>query len=465
MFGATFCDLIYFQGYIKGTAPKKSADYRLALTQHIDYEFDETNFIGRTTDGSKGAFSRHPKLTLKRFMLFIMSSRSSVQRGLDEFYKKINSEDYSIREVTKGAFSMARNKLNEWGFQRLNEVCLEFFYERAPYHKWHDFRLLAVDGSRLQLPNHKTIREEFGEIKTGRHGDTPRSMATCSMLYDVLNQVTLDSQIGPYQNSSTKKAGESALLEGHLSKMKTGDLVLFDRGYPSKLLFFKLFTQKVDFCMRMKGSWWKEVRAFRDSDLQEDWVAFELDPKDHKKMQGYHQPIPETITCRLIKVVLDTAEIEILCTSLIDTEKYPQDEFGELYHKRWNEEEAYKLLKSRAEVERFSGKTAKAVKQDFYAKIFLMSLMAAYAHPIEDKVRAEYKADQNRKHDQKINRTSALAMTRDTLVGLFVKGDYQGALNAFDDIVSKTREVIRPNRKNPRKHRPKKPYSMNYKNL
>jgi len=394
-----------------------------------------------------------------------MSSRSSIQRGLDEFYQKINSEDYSIREVTKGAFSMARNKINEWGFQRLNEVCIDFFYERAPYYKWNDFRLLAVDGSRLQLPNHKTIKEEFGEIKTGRNGDTPCSMATCSLLYDVLNQVTLDAQIGPYKNSTKKKAGESALLEGHLPKMKTGDLVLFDRGYPSKLLFFKLITQGVDFCMRMKGSWWKEVRTFRESDQQEVLVEFELDKKGHKKMEGYQRAIPKKITCRLIKVVLDTGEIEILCTSLIDTEKYAHDQFGDLYHKRWNEEEAYKLLKNRAEVERFSGKTAKAVKQDFFAKIFLMSLMAAYAHPIEEKVRAEYKADENRKYNQKINRTSALAMTRDILTGMFGKGDHQGALKAFDNIVTKTREIIRPNRKNQRKHRPKKTYSMNHKPL
>lgn len=394
-----------------------------------------------------------------------MSSRSSVQRGLDDFYKNINSQDYSIREVTKGAFSMARNKVNEWGFQRLNEVCIDFFYSRAPYHKWHGFRLLAVDGSRLHLPNHKSIKEEFGEIKTGRNGDTPCSMATCSMLYDVLNQVTLDAQIGPYKNSSKKKAGESALLEGHLSKMKAGDLVLFDRGYPSKLLFFKLISQGVDFCMRMKGSWWKEVRAFRESDQQEVLVEFELDKKEHKNLKGYQQPIAKKVTSRLIKVVLDTGEVEILCTSLTDTESYPHDQFAGLYHKRWNEEEAYKLLKSRVEVERFSGKTAKAVKQDFFAKIFLMSLMAAYAHPIEEKVRAEYKADQNRKYDQKINRTTALAMTRDILVGMFGKGDYQGALTAFDSIVSKTRELIRPNRKNERKHRPKKPYSMNYKPL
>jgi len=40
-----------------------------------------------------------------------------------------------------------------------------------------------------------------------------------------------------------------------------------------------------------------------------------------------------------------------------------------------------------------------------------MTLCAAYAHPIEDRVVEEYKADQNRKFDQKINQTNALSMT------------------------------------------------------
>jgi hypothetical protein len=94
-----------------------------------------------------------------------------------------------------------------------------------------------------------------------------------------------------------------------------------------------------------------------------------------------------------------------------------------------------------------------------------MTLCSAYAHPIDEKVREEYKADENRKHDQKINRTNALAMTKDILIALFVRKDYNLAIEAFDDVVSKTREIIRPGRSNERNHRPKKLYSMNYKKL
>ncbi len=141
------------------------------------------------------------------------------------------------------------------------------------------------------------------------------------------------------------------------------------------------------------------------------------------------------------------------------------EDFGQLYHYRWNEEEAYKLLKSRVELEDFSGKTARAVKQDFFAKVFLMTLCAAYAHPIEEKVVAEYRAGEKRKHAQKINRTNALSMTQNILIGIIIKKKYEKALVAFDKIVANTREIVRPGRSYERKKRSKKPYSMNYKRL
>lgn len=394
-----------------------------------------------------------------------MSLNRAIQRELDSFFKKIDSSDYDIRKATKGAFSQARSKLNEWGFIRLNEIAADTFYQGAEYYTWNHLRLLAVDGTRIMLPNHPTVKEKFGECSFGPNADSKRSIAIGSMLYDVLNQITIDARLAGYKNTSNKNNSERALLQEHMPKLKKGDLLLLDRGYPSIALFFQLNAQDIEFCVRMKGSWWTEVRKFRESNEKEKIVTFSLPEKDKPKMSEYPKSACNPIKCRLIKVELDTGEIEILCTSLIDTVKYPNEQFKELYHFRWNEEEAYKLLKSRIELEDFSGKTAKAVKQDFHAKIFLLTLTAAYAHPVEERVREEFKADEKRKHDQKINRTNAVSMTQNILVGIFIKQQYEKAINAFDKIVYNTREIIRPNRKIERKHRQKKPYCMNYKRL
>lgn len=389
----------------------------------------------------------------------IIKFRSSIQRELDSFYKAVSDSEFNIREVTKGAFTQARAKLNPWAFWRLNEVACEVFYNEAPYLEWNGFRTLAVDGTRLLLPKHETIKEEFGEHSFGPNADSLRSMAMGSLLYDVFNHLTLDAQLAPYNDS------ERDLLMQHLDKVKQGDLLLLDRGYPCFWLLFLLKAKGIEFCVRLKDTWWLKVKDFVESNEREHNVTFTLPKKDYKKLASYPHMQEATITCRLVKVELPDGTKEILCTSLLDQEKYTFTEIEELYHYRWNIEEAYKLLKSRVEVENFSGKTARAVRQDFYAKVFLMTLCAAYAFPIEQKVVAEFKADEQRKHDQKINRTNALSMTREILIGTFLKNKVVGALKAFDHIVGSTREIIRPDRKNPRKHRQKKPYSMNYKQL
>ena len=389
----------------------------------------------------------------------MLKFKSSIQRELDRFYKEVTQSDFNIRAVTKGAFTQARAKLNPWAFKRLNEVAVDSFYNGAEYYVWHNMRLLAVDGTRLVLPNHPTVAEEFGVHQFGPKADSPRSLAMGSLLYDVLNQITIDSQIAPYASS------ERDLLMQHLDHVKPGDLLLLDRGYPSFLLLFLLKAKGIEFCVRLKDDWWLKVKDFTESCDKERIVSFTLPKKDRAKLKDFPHMLDTEISCRLIKIELENGEKEVLCTSLTDTQTYLYEEFEQLYHYRWNEEEAYKLLKNRIELEDFSGKTARAIKQDFHAKVFLMTLCAAYAHPIEEKVIAEYGTDQNRKHDQKINRTNAIANTMDILVPIFIRKKYKEAFQALDKIIENTREIIRPGRSNPRNKKPKKLYSMNCKRL
>jgi len=384
--------------------------------------------------------------------------KSSLQRELDSFYKEVTSSEFNIRAATKGAFTKARAKLNHGAFIELNDNVNQTFYNEAPFLVWHDMRLISADGSRLVLPNHISVVEEFGVHSFGPNADSKRSLALVSVLYDSLNLVVLDAQLAPYS------ASESELLHKHLEKVKPGDLLLLDRGYPSIVLMFLLMAKGIAFCIRMKEDWWLSVKDFMESGEKERIVSFTLPKKDRKQLVGYPEMLDKEIKCRLVCVELANGEKEVLCTSLVDTVKYLHEEFCELYHFRWSVEEGYKLFKARIEVERFSGKTALAVKQDFFAKIFMMSLSAVLAFPIEEKVRKEY-LDADTKHLQKINRTSALAMLMNISVGLFLKNNMKNAIKAFDSIVRQTREIIRPGRKNERKKRPKKLYYMNYKPL
>lgn len=384
--------------------------------------------------------------------------KSSLQRELDNFYKEATGSEFNIRVATKGAVSRARSKLKPEAFVELNANVNQTFYTEAPYLVWNHMRLLSIDGTRLVLPNHESIIEEFGEHGFGPNADSKRSLALGSCLYDCLNLLTLDAQISPYSSS------ERDLLYKHLEKVNSGDLLLVDRGYPSIAILFLLMAKGIRFCMRMKEDWWLSVKDFMESGEKERIVTFKLPKKDRPLLKDYPEMFDKQIKCRLICIELENGEKEVLCTSLTDMEKFPHEDMAELYHFRWNVEESYKLFKARAEVEKFSGKTAIAVKQDFFAKIFMMSLGAVLAFPIEERVKRESQ-EAGLKHQQKINRTGALAMLMSMSVGMFLKKLVKKAIAAFDSVVSQTKEIVRPGRKNERKKRPKKLYHMNYKPL
>ncbi len=383
----------------------------------------------------------------------------SVQRELNQFFKWISDDTYDIQEVTKGAFTQARAKLIPEAFLELTHKSIPDFYEHAPYYAWKEHRLLAVDGSTLNLPKHKTVEEEFGIHYVGCNADVKRSMASISLCYDVANLITLDAKIDSYTTS------EHAHLRQHLDTVSflPNDILLLDRYYPSIALMYELQHRKIHFCMRMSNSWWKEVRKMVENGETDKEVVFNLPTKD-KLLQQKFNSNKSSIKCRLVVLELENGEKEVLCTSLLDKSHYTVADLKELYHYRWGAEEAYKLLKNRIEIEVFSGKTAKAVKQDFYAKVFMMTMCAIMSFPIEQKVREESQKSTN-KHPKQINRTNALGFMKNSWVVLWLSKNLKKLLINMEQILLKSTDIVRMGRSYPRKHIRKKPPAMTYKQL
>lgn len=383
----------------------------------------------------------------------------SLQRELNSFYQQVLRADFSVQHVSKSALTHSRKKLKPEAFKELNKIGSDSFYQNAAYITWLGFRLLSIDGSTVLLPKHESIKEEFGTVNFGPYADSPRSIATLSMLYDVLNLLTLDIQLGRYEIS------ERELALQHLKSVQPGkDLILLDRGYPSLSLMFELQAQGIDYCMRMQENWWLEVREMIALGETDKVVTFKL-PLKSKSLLAQYGTDNDQIKCRLVVLELEDGAKEVLCTSVLDADRLPYDCFLSLYHCRWNIEEAYKLYKCRVKLEAFSGKTAKAVKQDIYAKAFMMTTMAVLAFPIEEKIKKEQEQHQQRKHRYKINRTNAVALVREICSTLFITKMVAAALKAFDNIMKATIDMVRPNRKFPRKKLRKRPPYMNYKQL
>ena len=377
---------------------------------------------------------------------------------MNSFYQKLQKSDFSIQHVTKSAFSRCRSKLKPEAFVELNQVGLKSFYNNAPWHSWQGLRLLAIDGSTAVLPKHESIIKEFGSTNFGPYADSPRSVARTSVLYDVLNLTVLDAQIDKYDQC------ERELARKHFGLVEPGkDLLLFDRGYPSLALMFEMQAKGIDYLIRMREDWWLEVRKMVADGVKDKEVTFTL-PANEKDLLKKLNTTDNKIKCRLVCVQLPEGSTEVLCTSITNKEILPYECFAQLYHYRWNIEEGYKLFKCRLQLEAFSGKTAIAVKQDFFAKIFTMTTTAVLAFPVDEKIKKEFETN-TRKHPNKVNRTNALSMVREIAAKVFIDKMISPAIKAFDNILKATTEIIRPNRKFERKKLKKKPPSMNYKQL
>jgi hypothetical protein len=182
--------------------------------------------------------------------------------------------------------------------------------------------VLGVDESYLNLPHTEETQREF-RVQTNQPVGGEQVQALASVLYDLRNDVGLSVALGP------KQAEKNLLFGTHLAATQAGDVLVCDRAYA-------------------------------DYSVVATVVA--------------RQQLPTTLRVRLLKVVLASGAVEVLGTDLLDAQTYPAAEFKAVYGWRWQHETHHDRIKNIFEVERFSGKSVQAIKQDVYGVIFLATV-------------------------------------------------------------------------------------------
>jgi hypothetical protein len=404
---------------------------------------------------SPQAFRRQRCLNFVTVVLFLVNMvKRALQDELDEYFRLLTQAPVAERVVTKSAFSQARQKLKHSAFRELNQVQVAHLYAHFTPMRWHGLRLLAIDGSMSSVPHTPAVAAHFGVWHPHAGGECPK--ARLSQLFDVLNQVTVDAHFAP------KAVSERQLAARHWGSLGADDLVLLDRGYPAFWLFAGLRHQQVHFCARLSVSEWTVAKRFVASGAQEQSVT--LRPTAAMRRDCQAQQVPRTpLRLRLVRVLLTTGEIEVLATSLTATTVWPAAWFADPYHHRWPVETDYRTMKSRLELENWSGLTVEALYQDFHANVFTKNLAAMLAQPAQAVIATHYAA---RTQPYQLNFANLLSKCKDTVVALLTQAAPQPWLNGLWQQMLATVELLRPNRTFPRRQRVKpKRFSMPYKPL
>ncbi len=385
-----------------------------------------------------------------------MQLHRALSRELSDFVNSLQKEGVDLTSISKAAFSKARQKLQYTAFIELSKTFVGAHYQYSEkIWVWKKFRLLAADGSTVEVPNSAEIKKEWGVFK--ERGDGKKiCMARTLQVYDVLNRLIIGGEIDSIKESETallwKQLPMVAPIEGH------DDLWLFDRYFASHLLIFYLHSINAQYCFRMKKDWWKICESFFKSGESSRIINLTLPQKD-KQRANELGIIDRAISVRLARIELESGEIEILLTSLLDEENVSIADLKELYGYRWPVETNYRMLKHKVDIENFSGKNIKAVRQDYYAKIFMLNLVSGLVNPIDNLL----KEKTHTKHTQQANFTNALGKLKTAVVDWFIHRNISNSLRKIIDYLLKTPEIVRKGRKFKRPKLPKRKYHMNYK--
>ena len=387
-------------------------------------------------------FSRNRVLPFdKTICLIINMLKRSLSVEIND-YLEILGKDLSC---TKSAFCLQRDKLKSLFFEYWNELFVDCFYH---YHevnlkKWEDFLIIGIDGSTTCLPNKEEVREHFG-TQSNQFGEVP--MARIMKFYDVLNKVTIFSKICPL------KIGEQTIVAQHIEKLPKNSLSVYDRGFPSYLLMYLHINQEHPrhFVMRCKTDFNKTVIDFVQSKETDKIVEMYPNKKamDNLYNLGYKVFKHTAIKVRMVKVVLETREIEILLTNLYDNQTYPTSCFKGLYFMRWGIETSYGGDKNTQQLEQFSGQKVRNIEQDFYALIFVSNLQSLIEKQCEPYLSV---INSRRKYPHKINKNVSIGNMKHKIVKLFLEEDSLEILLYLQNLFQKSIEPIRPDRKIPRK--------------
>ena len=381
-------------------------------------------------------------------LLFMIREDCGYKRALDTVSALMGAEfGWKKLPPKAGSFAKARRKLTPAEMLAMYQLALESPSAVAARNRWlwRGFRLMAADGSRFLLPAHAALIEEYQRpLVTGGEAYQPQ------MLQMTLWDVGACQPVAWCQRPCRGKGhGERALLMTLLKALTSADLLLLDRGFPSRRMLFELAARDIPFVVRMIAGTttdFAEVAAFMASGKAEAEVDF-----------TYRDPdcTPDLVQrLRLVRDIDEKGNGCVLVTSLMDSSAFSAQDIIQVYRRRWGIEVAFKDMKMRYKIEGFHGTTPQLIEQEIIALMFLLLIESLVEEAAISTLPPE-PPDIDDEHRPKRCNRAALGDRISTLINLAIRAkptrhlwqEYERGINATaQDRV----RIRRPNRDRPR---------------
>jgi hypothetical protein len=256
--------------------------------------------------------------------------------------------------VSEEAFTKARRRLPLAFWMALLKVLNEGFEEvHGDQLCWKRFRLLALDGSCIDLDGWKRLRDHYGAA--GRGKGRKKTQARMVMLQFPQARLPYAYEVAPLAQ------GETTLAWRLAEHLRHDDLVLIDRGFFSYGLFCRIQQQGAYFGIRLKsGTRLQHVRSLGDQDELVCWRPKRVRQKERL------ENMPRQLELRVIHYQIPGFRPSAIVTNMTDPKQITREDWVRmaeksaagralqpgLYHRRWEIETTFFELKVTQGMER-----------------------------------------------------------------------------------------------------------------
>jgi hypothetical protein len=352
-------------------------------------------------------FTRKRKLDFETTIHCLIAMESgSLKKELLELFR------YNPDTATVSAFNQQREKILpkalEFLFQELNKA-----FDK--YQTYRGYRLLACDGTDLNIACNPSDRENYFQSNPGEKGFNQLHL---NALYDLRSRRYVDAVIQPGRYNNEYRA-----MADMIDRCSSGGKTIFiaDRGYECYNIYAHAEQKSMYYLIRVRDAGRGMVCSFGlpktgSFDTQVHLTLTRKQTVLAKAYPGYKLLLATStfdflnqndfypITLRFVRFPLIADTCECVITNL-PSDAFPPDELKKLYGMRWGIETSFRELKYAIGLTCFHAKKVEYIKQEIFARLLLYN----FCEIITTHVVIQQK---NTKHVYQVNYTLAIHICR-----------------------------------------------------
>ena len=382
-------------------------------------------------------FTRERKLPLKEVISALLCMEGGSLTG--ELLRYFGCSQHT---ASSAAFIQQRQKLNSFAFPALFDLFVNCT-DNAKLYK--GYRLLAADGSDIQIP---TNPKESSSFFPGAPGKKGFNLLHLDVVYDLLSHTYVDAEV-----SGKRDFDENGVLCKMVDRSSMHKaLIIADRGYECYNLFAHIQEKGWKFLIRIKDIHSSGISASLElPDTSEFDASFHLhftkrqtkEAKELLKNKHKYKLLASTtvfdflpsrcrtkdpvsfyyLPFRVVRFKISDSSYETVITNL-DCSSFPPQELKRLYAMRWGIETSFRELKYTVGLLHFHAKKVENITQEIFARLIMYNFTELItSHVVIQKP--------NRIHPYKVNFSVAVHICRQFLLGNISPPDVEATISRY----------------------------------